>query len=165
MDSALHLLGIARKAGRAEVGEEPAGAACRARQARVLLLAADAADNSVRRAARFAEAGQVPCLRTPWDKGTLGGAVGRTACAMVALTDAGLAAALVEKLAQADPEACGAAAEALRGKADKQLQRQKEQRAHEKKLARAGRKPWAPPPAGRAAPKNRGPGRKKKRTP
>ena len=59
MDSALHLLGIARKAGRVEVGEEPAGAACRARQARVLLVAADAADNSVRRAARFAEAGQV----------------------------------------------------------------------------------------------------------
>ena len=89
MDSALHLLGIARKAGRAEVGEEPAGAACRARQARVLLVAADAADNSVRRAARFAEAGQVPWLKTPWDKGTLGGAVGRTACAMLALTDAG----------------------------------------------------------------------------
>ena len=164
MDSALHLLGIARKAGRAEVGEEPAGAACRARQARVLLLAADAADNSVRRAARFAEAGQVPCLRTPWDKGTLGGAVGRTACAMVALTDAGLAAALVEKLAQADPEA-RPAAEALRGKADKQLQRQKEQRAHEKKLARAGRKPWAAPPGERGGPKARGPGRKNKRTP
>ena len=165
MDSALHLLGIARKAGRAEVGEEPAGAACRARQARVLLLAADAADNSVRRAARFAEAGQVPCLRTPWDKGTLGGAVGRTACAMVVLTDAGLAAALVEKLAQADPDAYGPAAEALRDKADRQLQRQREQRAHEKKLERAKKKPWAPPPAGRAAPKNRGPGKKKKRTP
>ena len=165
MDSALHLLGIARKAGRAEVGEEPAGAACRARQARVLLLAADAADNSVRRAARFAEAGQVPWLKTPWDKGTLGGAVGRTACAMLALTDAGLAAALVEKLAQADPDAYGPAAEALRDKADRQLQRQREQRAHEKKLERAKKKPWAPPPAGRAAPKNRGPGKKKKRTP
>ena len=95
----------------------------------------------------------------------LGGAVGRTSCAMLALTDAGLAAALVEKLAQADPEAYGPAAEALRARADKQLQRQREQRAHEKKLERAGRKPWAPPPAGRAAPKNRGPGRKKKRTP
>ena len=172
MDSALHLLGIARKAGRAEVGEEPAGAACRARQARVLLVgyagllvAADAADNSVRRAARFAEAGQVPWLKTPWDKGTLGGAVGRTACAMLALTDAGLAAALVEKLAQADPDAYGPAAEALRDKADRQLQRQREQRAHEKKLERAKKKPWAPPPAGRAAPKNRGPGKKKKRTP
>ena len=95
MDSALHLLGIARKAGRAEVGEEPAGAACRARQARVLLVAADAADNSIRRDARFAEAGQIPWLKTPCDNGTLGGAVGRTACAMLVLTDAGLAAALV----------------------------------------------------------------------
>ena len=100
------------------MGEEPAGAACRARQARVLLVAADAADNSIRRAARFAEAGQIPWLKTPWDKGTLGGAVGRTACAMLALTDAGLAAALVEKLAQADPDAYGPAAEALRDKAD-----------------------------------------------
>ena len=49
MDSALHLLGIARKAGRAEVGEEPAGSACRARQARVLLVAAGGADNSAPR--------------------------------------------------------------------------------------------------------------------
>ena len=171
MDSALHLLGIARKAGRAEVGEEPAGAAGRARPARALRAAADAADNSIRRAARFAEAGQIPWLKTPWDKGTLGGAVGRTACAMLALTDAGLAAALVEKLAQADPDAYGPAAEALRDKADRQLQRQREQRVHEKKLERAKKKPWAPPPAGhgdparRAAPKNRGPGKKKKRTP
>ena len=84
---------------------------------------------------------------------------------MLALTDAGLAAALVEKLAQADPDAYGPAAEALRDKADRQLQRQREQRAHEKKLERAKKKPWAPPPAGRAAPKNRGPGKKKKRTP
>ena len=33
MDSVLHLLGIARKAGRVEVGEEPVGAAARAHQA------------------------------------------------------------------------------------------------------------------------------------
>lgn len=51
--------------------------------------------------------------------------MGRTACAMLALTDAGLAAALVEKLAQADPDAYGPAAEALRDKADRQLQRQR----------------------------------------
>ena len=145
MDSALRLLGIARKAGRVEVGEEPAGAACRARQAKLLLVAADAADNSVRRAAHFAEAGKVPWLRAPWDKGTMGGAVGRSACAMLALTDAGLAAALAEKLAQAHPEAA-AAAEELSGKAARALQRQKEQRAHEKKLERMGRKPWAAPP-------------------
>ena len=92
MDSALHLLGIARKAGRVEVGEEPAGAACRARQAKLLLVAADAAENSVRRAAHFAEAGKTPWLKAPWGKGELGGAVGRSACAMLALTDGGRAA-------------------------------------------------------------------------
>ena len=34
-DPILHLLGLARKAGKLELGEEPVGAACRARQARV----------------------------------------------------------------------------------------------------------------------------------
>ena len=50
MDNTLHLLGIAQKAGRLEVGEEPVGAAARARQARVILLACDAAANTARRA-------------------------------------------------------------------------------------------------------------------
>ena len=49
-DPILHLLGLAKKAGRLEIGEEPVGAAARAHQARVLLLAADAAPNTVRRA-------------------------------------------------------------------------------------------------------------------
>ena len=40
-DPILHLLGLARKAGRLEIGEEPVGAACRARQARLVLLASD----------------------------------------------------------------------------------------------------------------------------
>ena len=31
-DPILHLLGLAKKAGRLEAGEEPVGAACRARQ-------------------------------------------------------------------------------------------------------------------------------------
>ena len=52
-DPILHLLGLAKKAGRLEIGEEPVGAAARAHQARVLLLAADAAPNTVRRAAHF----------------------------------------------------------------------------------------------------------------
>ena len=65
---------------------------------------------------------------------------------MLALTDAGLAAALAEKLARTDPETYGGAAEALTEKAARALQRQKEQRAHEKKLERMGRKPWAAPP-------------------
>ena len=65
MDSVLHLIGIARKAGRLEIGEEPVGAAARARQARLILVAADAAENSARRAAHFAEAGKTCVLRLP----------------------------------------------------------------------------------------------------
>ena len=143
MDSVLHLLGIARKAGRVEVGEEPVGAAARAHQAKLILTACDGADNSLRRAAHFAETGKVPCLTTPYTKGGLGSAVGRSACTMLALTDVGLAAAIAAKLAQADPEGCGPAAQQLKAQAEKALQRQKEQRAHEKNLQKKNKKPWA----------------------
>ena len=81
MDNVLHLLGIARKAGRVEVGEEPVGASARARQARLILVASDAADNSARRAAHFAQAGKAPWFRVPYTKGELGGTVGRASCA------------------------------------------------------------------------------------
>ena len=83
------------------------------------------------------------CLPTPYTKGGLGGAVGRSACTMLALTDVGLAAAIAAKLAAADPDSCSAAAEALKLQAEKALQRQKEQRAHEKNLQKKNKKPWA----------------------
>ena len=146
MDSVLHLLGIARKAGRVEVGEEPVGAAARAHQAKLILTAADGADNSIRRASHFGEVGKVPVLPTPYTKGELGGTVGRSACTMLALTDIGLAAAIADKLAAADQLHCAAAAEELKVQAGKALQRQKERRAHEKNLQKKKNKPWAPPP-------------------
>lgn len=145
-DPCLHMLGLARKAGRIEVGEEPVGAVCRARKAKVLILASDAADNTVRRAQHFAEAGNTVCVQTPFSKAEIGGAVGRESCAMAALTDAGIAASLLKKLAAADPEKYREAADALDVKAKKALQRQKEQRQHEKNLARGKQKPWAAPP-------------------
>lgn len=145
-DPCLHLLGLARKAGRIEVGEEPAGGACRARKAKVLILAADAAENTVRRAQHFAEAGDTVCVQTPFTKSEMGSAVGRESCAMAALTDAGMAASLLKKLSAADPQRYQQAAEALDIKAKKVLQRQREQRQHEKNLAKGRRKPWAANP-------------------
>ena len=144
--AALNLLGLARKAGRIEVGEEPVGAACRAHKARLLILACDAADNTVRRAAHFAEAGNVLPVTSPFTKDQIGAVVGRSSCAMAALTDAGMAASFLNKLAAADPEKYADAAQALDAKAAKVLQRQREQRQHEKNLARGKRKPWAAPP-------------------
>lgn len=145
-DPVLHLLGLARKAGRLEAGEEPVGAACRAHRARLVLLAADAASNTCRRAAHFGEAGSVLWLVLPFSKVELGGLLGRSSCAMLALTDPGFAASVVEKLVVRDPERYAPAAQQLRVKADRALQRQKEQRQHEKNLRDGKGKPWAPPP-------------------
>ena len=72
--------------------------------------------------------------------------MGRASCAMLALTDVGLASALAGKLAGADPEQYGAAAAELAVRAEKTLQRQKEQRRHEKNLQTGKKKPWAAPP-------------------
>ena len=150
-DPILHLLGLARKAGRLELGEEPVGAVCRARQAKLVLLAADAAPNTRRRCAHFGEAGGVLWLELPFSKAELGAQFSRGSCAMLALTDAGFSATLVEKLAARDPARYAPAAQQLREKADRVLQRQKEQRRHEKNLREGKRKPWAPPPAGKGA--------------
>lgn len=154
-DPILHLLGLARKAGRLEIGEEPVGAACRARHAKVMLIAADAAPNTRRRAAHFGEAGNVLWLELPYTKAQLGFTLGRGSCAMLALTDPGLAASLTGKLAAMDPDRYGPAAQQLQVKAERALQRQKEQRQHEKN--RKTGKPWVVPPVkGNATPAKAG---------
>ena len=99
-DSALSLLGLALRGGNLAVGEEPVREACKTRRATLVLTAADAAQNSVDRARRWAEENGVPWIQVSWDKETLGNALGRKLCAVAALTDKGLAAALAEKLLQ-----------------------------------------------------------------
>ena len=142
----LGLLGLALRAGKLEIGEEPVGNVCRARRAKVVLLASDAADNTVRRAEQFSRSGNAPCVTVPFTKAELGAGLGRTSCAMLALTDNGLAANLVEKLAGSDPERYGETAAQLSAAAGKTLQRQKEKAAHERNVRNGRKKPWAPPP-------------------
>lgn len=132
----LSLLGLCHRAGLLASGEEPADAACRAREAKVLFTASDAAENTLRRARHFAENGRCPVLRLPYNKEELGSAIGRTSVAILAVTDAGFAAALAQRLKQTDSQAYGEAAEALEARAEKVLKRRSEQRAHEKKKQR-----------------------------
>ena len=139
----LHLLGLAKKAGRLEIGEEPVGAAARARQARLLLVASDAADNTCRRVTHFSESGKIPWLTLPYTKSELGFQLGRGMVAIIALTDAGFAAAITDKLQALNPEIYSTTALELRTKADKMLMRQREKRQHEKNLLRAKQSPWA----------------------
>ena len=119
MDKLLNLIGLAKKAGKLEVGEEPVGAAARARHARLILIASDAADNTRRRAKHFGDAGECICLEIPAAKGELGKALGRTSCAMAALTDIGFAEAVAKKLAEADEAHYGEAARRLAIKAQR----------------------------------------------
>jgi len=130
----LSLLGLALRGNNLAVGEEPVEAVARARDARVLLVASDAADNTYRRVKHFADAGQCIWLRIPFTKAELGQAVGRSAAAVVAVTDIGLANAVVHKLAQLDPVKYDEAAARLELKAKRAAERKAEQLAHEKNM-------------------------------
>ena len=134
---ALGYLSLARKARRIEAGEEPVGAICRAHKARLVLVASDAGEHTVRRAASFVAGTEQPLLRLTCDRDTLGAAIGLTTCAIAAISDIRLALAFVQAL---DPEERPEElVTVLTQRAARAEQRQKEARAHEKNL-RQGKK-------------------------
>ena len=139
-EQVLSMLGLAKKAGRVETGEEPVGAAARARKARVILVARDAGPSSQRRAFSFAQTGACLCLTLPADKDALGRALGRTSVAMCAVTEIGFAGAIVKKLAAMDGEKYGAAVAQLDVKARRAMERRAEQLRHEKNLRQGKRR-------------------------
>lgn len=134
MEHILSMIGLAKKAGRVEIGEEPVGSAARAKHARVILVAQDAAASSVRRAYSFAQSGACLCLTIDAAKDQLGSALGRTSCAMAAITDIGFAEAVVKKLAALDQARYGAAAQQLSVKAKRAAERKAEKLQHEKNV-------------------------------
>ena len=132
MDKTLNLLSLARKAGCAELGEEPVGAAARALHAHLILVAGDASDHTWRRAKSFAAGTDQQCIRVSYTKDELGMAIGRQELAIAAIADAGMALSLVESLGQ--PEKHKAVIEVLTEKKKKVMQRQKEAKAHKKNV-------------------------------
>ena len=88
---ALSYLSLARKAGLAELGEEPVGDMARTGKAYLIAVAADASDHTWRRAKSFAAGTEQQCVRLPFTKEDMGIAVGRTSLAIAAVTDAALA--------------------------------------------------------------------------
>ncbi len=149
-DPVLQMIGMARKAGRLECGEEPVGAVCRVRRACLVLLASDAGPSTVRRAQYFCQADAIPLLYLPFSKLELALQLGRGSTAVVAVTDPGFAASIAEKLSLRDPSAL-AVAESLRILAADALARQ---RAAQRSM-RPGRRPAAAPPPRPAPPPSR----------
>ena len=130
MDKALNYLSIARKAGLAELGEEPVGVAAREGKAYLIAVASDASDHTWRRAKSYAAGTRQQCLRLPFTKDEMGLAIGRQELAIAAITDAKLALSLVQALDQEEKHK--AVIEVLSEKATRLAKRQAEAKAHQR---------------------------------
>ena len=138
MDKILNYLALARKGGRAELGEEPVGAAARALKAHLIVVASDASDHTWRRAKSFAAGTDQQCVRLGVTKEELGFVVGRQSLAIAAITDVQLALAMVTALGE--PEKHKAVLEVLAAKAEKAKKRQSEAKAHQRNLRKGKKK-------------------------
>ena len=134
---ALIYLSLARKAGRAELGEEPVGAAARAGKAYLILVAQDASDHTWRRARSFAAGTEQQVLRLRQSKDELGQSIGRESLAIAAITDAALALAMVKALEPS--EAAAQVKSVLETKAARIAKRAQEAKAHQRNV-RKGKK-------------------------
>lgn len=136
MDKALHYLGLARKGGRVELGEEPVGAAARALRAHLIVVAYDASDHTWRRAKSFTAGTSQQCIRVSYTKEELGAATGRQELALAAFTDPALALAFTEALGDEN----NAALEALRAKVAHDRRRREEAQAHRRNVRKGKKK-------------------------
>ena len=139
MGKSLEFLGIARKANALAIGEEPCSSAVASKKAKLLISAADASDNSKRNAGRMAELAGAPHIMYVHTKDELGMMLGRGSPGILAITDAGLAAGFVSKLAEAEPGRYDDLLAELNIKAARTIERRKEALKHEKNV-RTGKK-------------------------
>ncbi len=128
----LQLLGLAKRASRAELGEDGVSGAVGSGKARLVLLASDAAENSVRRVQYMTEEGHAVVLSVPFTKAELGSACGRGSCAMMAITESGLALSAVKKLSLVAPGTYDDAVKTLEAK-DKRIRSRRGTKKHSRK--------------------------------
>ena len=124
----LGLLSISRKGGNLTVGEEQVGAVARAGRARLLLVASDASDHTVRRARSFVAGTAQPMLIVSFTKDELGQALGVSSCAIAAITDVRLAQACVKTLGE--PEKYTQLLKDLDVRVQRVEKRREEEKAH-----------------------------------
>ena len=141
MHKALNYMSLAKKARLIELGEEPVGAAARAGEARLIVVASDASDHTWRRAKSFAAGTDQQCIRIDQTKDEMGMAIGRTSLAIAAFTDASMALAFVRALD--DQQRYQEALDKLDVKSKKLRQRQDEAKAHQRNV-RMGKRRHAP---------------------
>ena len=104
-DKAIGLLGLARKAGKLQTGEETVSAMLIEKHARLTVLARDAGEAVSRKVRGLAAGSRQRILTLPYDKLTLGAALGRPVVSVAAFSDVSFALAFIKALpAGTDPE-------------------------------------------------------------
>ena len=96
---ALSLLGLARKAGKLEMGADPAAEALQKGKAFLILLAGDLSRRSARKAADAASQKNIPVLQAPWGMDEAADALGKRA-GILAVCDRGFAEKLTALLSR-----------------------------------------------------------------
>ena len=134
--SALSFLGLARKAGRVEIGEEYIAMAARAGKAKLIATASDAGKNTLTRAENAA---RCPIAALPFTGEELGAALGKGAVSALAITDIHFAHAFAEKLSGERPGFEDIRA-ALAEKDEKAMERQEEEKRHRRNVQKGKKK-------------------------
>ncbi len=91
-------LGLAKKAGLLETGEENTGNIVRSGKAVLVILASDASDNARRRAEGFVYGRNTPLVKIPLTKDDISLATGRNGCSMAVFKDLGFASNFLKAL-------------------------------------------------------------------
>ncbi len=97
-DKAIGLLGLARKAGKLQTGEETVGSLLLQKRARLTVLASDAGTAVSRKMRALADGTRQRVLEIPYDKLTLGAALGKQSVSVAAFADVSMALAFVNAL-------------------------------------------------------------------
>ncbi len=97
MDHVLRMVGIATKAGRVDSGEFMTENAVKSGRASLVIIAGDASENTKKKFKNMCGFYEVP-IRTYSTKNELGLAIGKEFRASIAVTDEGLAQAIMKKM-------------------------------------------------------------------
>ena len=103
--SYISLLGLARRAGKVEIGDEAARSACSHGTAKILLIASDASERTCETFEFIAESAGLPHVSVAETREELGNALGKRPCAVVAICDTGFSAGIIKKLADVNERA------------------------------------------------------------
>lgn len=132
MSKGLNYIGIARKSGTIETGEENTAMLIKGGKAKLVIVAADTSPNAKKRAMGYVFNSATPIVEIPYTKQELSDITGKVGCSMAVFTDIGLASSFVGALKEEFGEKYEAVSAQLEEKRKKAAQRQKEAKAHQR---------------------------------